>query len=72
MQQAALGTNEITSNVSGVQQAAGDTGTAAHQVLEASNELSRQSETIGVRSVLPQRYQGRLVRPVFVVTPCWR
>ncbi len=46
VQQAAQGTNEITSNVSGVQQAAGDTGAAAHQVLEASNELSRQSETM--------------------------
>ncbi|MGB9116473.1 HAMP domain-containing methyl-accepting chemotaxis protein [Bradyrhizobium sp.] len=46
VQQAAQGTSEITSNVSGVQQAAGDTGAAAHQVLEASNELSRQSETM--------------------------
>jgi methyl-accepting chemotaxis protein len=46
VQQAALGTSEITSNVSGVQQAAGDTGAAAHQVLEASSELSRQSETM--------------------------
>jgi methyl-accepting chemotaxis protein len=32
--------------VSGVQQAAGDTGAAAHQVLQASDELSRQSETM--------------------------
>jgi methyl-accepting chemotaxis protein len=46
VQQAAQGTSEITSNVSGVQQAAGDTGAAAHQVLEASNELSKQSETM--------------------------
>ena len=46
VQQAALGTGEISSNVTGVQQAAGDTGAAAHQVLEASNELSRQSETM--------------------------
>ncbi len=46
VQQAALGTSEITSNVTGVQQAAGDTGAAAHQVLEASSELSRQSETM--------------------------
>jgi methyl-accepting chemotaxis protein len=44
VQQAALGTTEISSNVTGVQQAAGDTGAAAHQVLEASNELSKQSE----------------------------
>jgi methyl-accepting chemotaxis protein len=46
VQQAALGTSEISSNVAGVQQAAGDTGAAAHQVLEASSELSRQSETM--------------------------
>src|SRR5438445_3014338 len=46
VQQAALGTGEISSNVSGVQQAAGDTGAAAHQVLQASSELSRQSETM--------------------------
>ncbi len=46
VQQAALGTNEISSNVAGVQQAAGDTGAAAHQVLQASSELSRQSETM--------------------------
>ena len=46
VQQAALGTGEISSNVTGVQQAAGDTGAAAHQVLQASEELSRQSETM--------------------------
>ena len=46
VQQAALGTGEISSNVSGVQQAAGDTGAAAHQVLQASSELSQQSETM--------------------------
>jgi methyl-accepting chemotaxis protein len=46
VQQAAVGTNEIATNVSGVQQAAGDTGAAAHQVLEASTELSRQSEAM--------------------------
>jgi methyl-accepting chemotaxis protein len=46
VQQAALGTGEISSNVSGVQQAAGDTGAAAHQVLQASSELSMQSETM--------------------------
>jgi methyl-accepting chemotaxis protein len=33
-------------SISGVQQAAGDTGAAAHQLLEASGELSRQSETM--------------------------
>jgi methyl-accepting chemotaxis protein len=46
VQQAALGTGEISSNVSGVQQAADDTGAAAHQVLHASSELSKQSETM--------------------------
>ena len=49
VQQAALGTGEISSNVAGVQQAAGDTGAAAHQVLQASDELSRQSETMRVQ-----------------------
>jgi methyl-accepting chemotaxis protein len=44
--QQALGTGEISANVVGVQQAAGDTGAAAHQVLQASSELSRQSETM--------------------------
>jgi methyl-accepting chemotaxis protein len=49
VQQAAIGTGEIATNVSGVQQAAGDTGSAAHQVLGASSELSRQSETLRTR-----------------------
>jgi methyl-accepting chemotaxis protein len=49
VQQAALGTTEISSNVSGVRQAAGDTGAAAHHVLQASNELSQQSETMRSR-----------------------
>ncbi len=44
VQQAALGTTEISSNVTGVRQAAGDTGAAAHHVLQASTELSEQSE----------------------------
>ena len=44
VQQAALGTTEISSNVTGVRRAAGDTGAAAHQVLQASSELSQQSE----------------------------
>jgi methyl-accepting chemotaxis protein len=46
VQQAALGTVEISSNVTGVQQAAGDTGAAAHQVLQVSSELSKRSETM--------------------------
>jgi len=44
VQQAAMGTNEVASNVTGVRQAAGDTGAAAQQVLQASDELSKQSE----------------------------
>jgi methyl-accepting chemotaxis protein len=44
VQQAAAGTTEISSNVTGVRQAAGDTGAAAQQVLQASHELSEQSE----------------------------
>jgi methyl-accepting chemotaxis protein len=46
VQQAAVGTTEISSNVTGVRQAAGDTGAAAQQVLQASQELSQQSETM--------------------------
>jgi methyl-accepting chemotaxis protein len=46
VQQAAAGTNEISSNVTGVRRAAGDTGAAAQQVLLASGDLSRQSETL--------------------------
>ena len=44
VKQAAAGTTEISSNVAGVRQAAGDTGAAAQQVLQASQELSQQSE----------------------------
>lgn len=62
VQQAALGTNEISSNVQGVQQAAADTGSAAHQVLEAS---TRTIQAIGddARSggKLPEQYQGGLI-----------
>lgn len=49
VQQAAVGTTEIATNVTGVQQAAGDAGAAAHQVLGASTELSRQAETLPER-----------------------
>jgi hypothetical protein len=41
-QQAALGTAEISSNMPAVRQAAGDV--AARQLLQAFNELSRQSK----------------------------
>jgi methyl-accepting chemotaxis protein len=46
VQQAARGTHEVTSNISGVQQAANDTGTAATQVLGAAEQLSRQSNDL--------------------------
>ncbi|MFL6840739.1 MAG: methyl-accepting chemotaxis protein [Bradyrhizobium sp.] len=46
VQQAAQGTHEIAANISGVTNAANDAGAAASQVLGASEELSRQSETM--------------------------
>ena len=46
VEQAATGTNEVTSNISGVNQAARETGQAAGQVLEASSELSTQSDNM--------------------------
>ena len=44
--QAAQGTGEVTSNITGVARASEDTGAAAHQVLGAASELSRQSEQL--------------------------
>ena len=44
VQQAALGTQEVANNIAGVSAAAGETGTAAHQVLGAATELSQQAE----------------------------
>ncbi|PWC35792.1 methyl-accepting chemotaxis protein [Azospirillum sp. TSO35-2] len=54
VQQAAVGTREVTVNIAGVQQAAGETGAAATQVLGAARDLSRQAEalTTEVRSFL--------------------
>jgi len=46
--QAALGTGEVTSNISGVAGAAEETGVAASHVLGAASELSRQSEHLSV------------------------
>jgi methyl-accepting chemotaxis protein len=46
VQQAAHGTQEVTSNISGVQQAASDTGAAATQVLGAAEQLARQSNDL--------------------------
>jgi methyl-accepting chemotaxis protein len=46
VQQAAQGTQEVNSNIGGVTEAAGQTGTAATQVLSSSGELARQAEMI--------------------------
>ncbi len=46
VQQAAVGTQEVASNIAGVQQAANDTGTAASHVLSAAQELSQQAERL--------------------------
>jgi methyl-accepting chemotaxis protein len=46
IQQAAHGTQEVSSNISGVQQAATDAGSAATQVLGAAEQLSRQSKDL--------------------------
>lgn len=40
------GTAEVSANITGVTQAAGETGHAANQVLGASSELARQGETL--------------------------
>jgi methyl-accepting chemotaxis protein len=46
VQQASAGTAEVSSNIVGVTKAANDTGAASTQVLGASGELSKQSETL--------------------------
>jgi len=46
VQQAAVGTQEVASNIAGVQQAANDTGAAATHVLSAAQELSQQAERL--------------------------
>jgi methyl-accepting chemotaxis protein len=43
VQQAAGGTQEVSSNITGVTQAAGETGQAAHKVLEAARLVAQQS-----------------------------
>jgi len=47
IEQAAAGTVEVTSNITGVNQAAAETGESSIQLLEAAGELSQQSETLG-------------------------
>jgi len=46
VQDAARGTREVNSNISGVQQAADQTGQAAQQVLSAATQLSSQSRDL--------------------------
>jgi methyl-accepting chemotaxis protein len=46
VQEAAHGTQNVTSNISGVQQAANETGAAATQVLGAAEGLSQQSKDL--------------------------
>ena len=46
MQEAARGTEEVTTNIAGVRDGAGQTGAAASQVLSAAQELARHSETL--------------------------
>jgi methyl-accepting chemotaxis protein len=44
VEQAAQGTQEVSGNIAGVTQAAGETGTAANQVLEAARLMAERSE----------------------------
>ncbi len=46
VQQAAVGTQEIARNISGVAEAASNTGMAADSVLTVSQEVARQAETL--------------------------
>jgi methyl-accepting chemotaxis protein len=46
IQQAARGTQNVSSNIGGLSKAASETGQTAAQLLRASNELSQQSDTL--------------------------
>ena len=46
IQEAARGTDEVSTNVSGVNGAAGETGRTATRVLESAGGLTRQAETL--------------------------
>ena len=46
MQEASVGTSEVTTNIVSVNEAADSTGTAAEQVLSAAAELSKESENL--------------------------
>jgi methyl-accepting chemotaxis protein len=48
VEQASAGTSEVSSTIAGVTQAAGDTGSAAGEVLAAAQALSQQSEEMQV------------------------
>jgi methyl-accepting chemotaxis protein len=47
VQEAARGTEQVTGNIVGVQQAAQDNGASASQVLGVAQELARHSEDLG-------------------------
>jgi methyl-accepting chemotaxis protein len=49
VQQAAADTKDVSGNITGVTQAAGETGAASSKVLSASNELSQQGEQLRSR-----------------------
>jgi len=46
VQQAALGTQQVSSNIVDVQRGAGETGSASSQVLSAAQSLSRDSNRL--------------------------
>ena len=46
MEEQTAATQEVTGNITGVTTASGETGQAANQVLEASNDLAKQSENL--------------------------
>lgn len=48
LQEAAKGTQEVSTNIAGVNQAAGETGSAAEQLLQASGGLVKQGEELRV------------------------
>ncbi|MEM7168521.1 MAG: methyl-accepting chemotaxis protein, partial [Pseudomonadota bacterium] len=56
-QEAAKGTQEVSSNITGVTQAAGDSGAAANQVLASSSGLSAQAQAL-------RDEMGRLIREI--------
>ncbi|TBW40936.1 methyl-accepting chemotaxis protein [Siculibacillus lacustris] len=45
--QASAGTHEVSQNITGITHAAGDSSTAATQVLAAARDLAQQSDTLG-------------------------